>query len=196
VAARRQLAARDETGQRRDRSLSPDFALGTRAGVNYPGATNPSCAIAQEELPHAPGADAPFAAEAATKRSALRLLLPDTSSHAADAQSRTVSRLHPHDRFGGSAGAPLTIRLATTRWSRPNPSTAARRRAGGAEATRVEAYAAGALAPATRRAYATDWRAFATWCWIRGLFDPGGPGALAARGCRPACAVEMLDGRG
>jgi len=64
---------------------------------------------------------------------------------------------------------------ATTRWSRPNPRTAARRRAAGAESTHVEAYVAGALAPATRRAYATDWRAFATWCSTRGLFDPGGP---------------------
>jgi hypothetical protein len=71
-----------------------------------------------------------------------------------------------------------------------NPSTAARRRAGGAESTRVEAYV-GRVAPATWeltgvRALVLDTRS------VRSRR----PGALAARGCRPACAVEMLDDRG
>ena len=48
-------------------------------------------------------------------------------------------------------------------------------------ATWIEAYAAGALAPATRRAYETDWRVFATWCATRGVpAIPAAPASVAA----------------
>ncbi len=49
------------------------------------------------------------------------------------------------------------------------------------ELKRAEAYAAGALAPATRRAYETDWRVFATWCASRGVpAIPATPASVAA----------------
>ena len=50
-----------------------------------------------------------------------------------------------------------------------------------AELKRASDYAASALAPATRRAYESDWRAFAEWCAPRGLTAiPATPPTVAA----------------
>jgi site-specific recombinase XerD len=49
------------------------------------------------------------------------------------------------------------------------------------ELERAAAYAQSALAPATRRAYESDWRAFADWCAPRGLTPiPATPATVAA----------------
>ena len=45
----------------------------------------------------------------------------------------------------------------------------------------AEEYAESALAPATRKAYETDWRIFAGWCAARGLpAIPAPPATVAA----------------
>ena len=49
------------------------------------------------------------------------------------------------------------------------------------ELERASSYASSALAPATRRAYESDWRAFADWCAPRGLSAiPATPATVAA----------------
>jgi len=77
---------------------------------------------------------------------------------------------------------------------RPAPSPAPIER----ELGRAAAYAQSALAPATRRAYESDWRAFADWCAPRGLTPiPATPAAVTAflaseadREFRPAAATQ------
>jgi hypothetical protein len=61
-----------------------------------------------------------------------------------------------------------------------------------ARAAPADGYAQSALAPATRRAYESDWRAFADWCAARGLTPTPATAATVAaflaaetrRGCR------------
>ncbi len=62
-------------------------------------------------------------------------------------------------------------------WRPPPPAPALIER----ELQRVERYAAGALAPSTRRAYERDWLTFASWCAQRGLVAiPAAPAMVAA----------------
>jgi len=60
-------------------------------------------------------------------------------------------------------------------WRPPPPALIER------ELQRAERYAAGALAPSTRRAYERDWLTFASWCAQRGLVAiPAAPATVAA----------------
>jgi len=60
-------------------------------------------------------------------------------------------------------------------WRPPPPALIER------ELQRAERYAAGALAPSTRRAYERDWLTFASWCAQRGLVAiPAAPAMVAA----------------